>query len=71
MSEENKIQDPHEHLAIIAKFGKEGRLEMEEHLPNDITLYDLQIIESGIRTAIMKYSLEMRNKEEEKTKNVV
>ena len=71
MSEENKTMDPNDHLAIIAKFGKEGRLEMEEHLPNDITLYDLQIIESCIRTAIMKYPIEMRNKEEEKQKNVI
>ena len=68
MSEENKTQDPHEHLAIIAKFGKEGRLDMEEYLPNDITLHDLQMIESCIRSAIMKYSIEMRDKEEEEEK---
>ena len=56
MTKGNKM-NPNDHIAIIQKFGRGGRLEMEEYLPSETTLHDLQMIESCIRSAIMKYTI--------------
>ena len=49
-----------EHMEVIEKYGKNGRLCMEGELPDDTTLRELKMIESAIRTAIMRYAIEMK-----------